>query len=256
MNAFTENKGVFKLSEMKYLLMVCMLSYSSLQAQKIVNYVFVGDKGVTTNVDEAHSFIIVKKYGKRFQRLDYKINAPLVKERNYSDSSLTILEGSYNFYNVDGALIETGNYKNNLKDETWYHFDEQNKLILEEKFQEGVLVSTISNFTSKKDTAKEETFKDEREAVYGKGNNDRVTYLRRSLNAKVGLQSIKGGTVYVGFTIDTSGKIINIYLKKSVEYVLDEEAKRVIEKSSDWKPAFQNGRALKGYRLQPISFVK
>ena len=76
------------------------------------------------------------------------------------------------------------------------------------------------------------------------------------MNAKVWLQSIKGGTVYVGFTIDTTGKIINIYINKYVEYVLDEEAKRVIEKSSDWKPAFQNGRALKEYRQQPISFAK
>ena len=69
--------------------------------------------------------------------------------------------------------------------------------------------------------------------------------MRRNLDAKVGLQSIKGGTVYVGFTIDTSGKIINVFIKKSVEYVLNEEAKRLIEKSSDWKPAFQDGRALK-----------
>lgn len=150
MSAFTENKGVFKLSSMKYLLMLCMLINSTPQAQQIVNYVFVGDKGVTTNVDEANSFIIVKKYGERFQRLDYKINAPLVKERNYSDSSLTLLEGSYNFYNDDGSLIETGNYKNNLKNGSWYHFDKQNNLISEKKFQEGILLNTISDFSKKK----------------------------------------------------------------------------------------------------------
>ena len=63
MSAFTENKGVFKLSSMKYFLMLCMLINSTLQAQQIVNYVFVGNKGVTKNVDEAHSFIIVKKFG-------------------------------------------------------------------------------------------------------------------------------------------------------------------------------------------------
>lgn len=94
---------------MKYLLALCMLAYSSLQAQQIVNYVFVGDEGATTNADDAHSFIIVKKYGERFQRLDYKISAPLVRERNYTDSSLTVLEGNYNFYNPAGELIESGN---------------------------------------------------------------------------------------------------------------------------------------------------
>ena len=65
------------------------------------------------------------------------------------------------------------------------------------------------------------------------------------MNAKIGLQSIKGGTVYVGFTIDTSGKIINVYIKKSVEYVLNEEAKKLIEKSSDWKPAFSKWSGVK-----------
>jgi len=256
MSAFTENKGVFKLSSMKYLLMLCMLINSTPQAQQIVNYVFVGDKGVTTNVDEANSFIIVKKYGERFQRLDYKINAPLLKERNYSDSSLTLLEGSYNFYNDDGSLIETGNYKNNLKNGSWYHFDKQNNLISEKKFQEGILLNTISDFSKKKDTAKEVNNRNEREAVYRKGNNDWVKYLRTNLNRKVVLQSIKGGNVYVGFTIDSLGKILNIYIKKSVEYILDEEAKRVIEKSSDWNPAEQAGKKVKAYRIQPITFVK
>lgn len=256
MNAFTKNKGVFKLSDMKYLLMICMLSYSTLQAQKIVNYVFVGDKGVTANVDEAHSFIIVKKYGERFQRLDYKINAPLVKERNYSDSSLTMLEGNYNFYNSEGKLIESGNYKNNLKDGTWYHFDVQNKLILEEKFQDGVLLSTITDFSPKKDSVKQESYKDEKEAVFGKGNNDWVKYLRKTINSNVGTNMAKGGTVLVGFTVETTGKCSNLFLKRSIEYKVDEEAKRVIETSPNWKPAFQNSQSVKAYRIQPISFLK
>ncbi len=231
-----------------------MFAYLPLQAQQIVNYVFVGDNGITENVNEAHSFIIVKKYGNRFQRLDYKINSPLVKERNYTDSSLSILEGAYHFYNPEGELIEAGKYKNNLKDGSWYHFNDRSKMILEEKFQDGILMSTTTDFSPKKDSVKQEAFKDEKEAVYGKGNSDWLKYLRKNLNSKVGLQSAKGGTVDVQFIIDTDGKIQNIYLKKSFEYALDEEAKRVIEKSPVWNPAFQNGKSVKAYRIQPISF--
>ena len=256
MNAFTENKGVFKLSSMRYLLMLCMLINSTLQAQQIVNYVFVSDKGVTTNIDEAHSFIIVKKYGKRFQRLDYKINAPLVKERNFSDSSLSILEGSFNLYNSDGTLIESGNYKNNLKDGSWYRFDDQSKMISEEKFQDGILLSTIADFSPKEESVKQESFIDKREAVFGKGNNDWLKYLRRTINSKVGINMSKGGTVLVGFTVETSGKCSNIFLKRSIEYKVDEEAKRVIETSPNWQPAFQNRKSVKAYRIQPISFLK
>ena len=118
------------------------------------------------------------------------------------------------------------------------------------------MLNTISDFSKKKDTAKEVNNRNEREAVYRKGNNDWVKYLRTNLNRKVVLQSIKGGNVYVGFTIDSLGKILNIYIKKSVEYILDEEAKRVIEKSSDWNPAEQAGKKVKAYRIQPITFVK
>lgn len=241
---------------MKLLLLLLMFAFSSLQAQQIVNYVFVGDKGVTTDVNEAHSFIIVKKYNGRFQRLDYKINAPLIKERNYSDSSLSILEGSYHFYNEYGELIETGIYKNNLKHGVWQRFDSGNKLILEENFEDGTLINSKTDFSKKSDTLKVEMFKDQREAMFGKRDYDFAKYLMKNINGNVGRNLIKGGIVLVGFTVDTTGKCFNIFLKRSVEYKADEEVRRAIEKCPNWKPAFQNGKELSAYRLQPISFVK
>ena len=242
---------------MKYLLALCMLAYSSLKAQQVVNNVFVGDNGITTNVDEAHSFIIVKKYGQRFQRLDYKINAPLVKERNYSDSSLSVLEGAYNFYNVDGVLIESGNYKENLKDGVWKHFDNENKLILEENFERGTLIHSKNDFSKNSDTLNQKTHIDRTEATFGKGGNYAFPkYLMKTINGKVGSNLGKTGIVQVGFTIDTTGKCLNIFLKKSVEYYVDEEVKRAIEKCPNWKPAFENGKPVNAYIIAPITFLK
>ena len=37
-------------------------------AQKIINLVFVGDKGVTENIKEAKFFIVVKDFGNKLQR--------------------------------------------------------------------------------------------------------------------------------------------------------------------------------------------
>ena len=238
---------------MKFLLVFLMFASSSIYAQQIVNYVFVGDKGVTIDVNEAHSFVIVKKYDARFQRLDYKIDAPLIKERNYSDSSLLILEGSYNFYNENGELIETGIYKNNLKQGLWQHFDSGNKLILEEKFEDGILINSKTDFSKINDTVK---FKDQREAMFGKRDYDFAKYLMKNINGNVGRNLTKGGIVLVAFTIDTKGKCYNIFLKRSVEYKVDEEVRRAIEKCPNWKPAYQNGKELNAYRIQPISFVK
>ena len=87
------------------------------KAQQISNVVFVGNNGVTENIKEAHSFIVVKKYLDSYVRLDYEFNAPLVKERNYTDSSLSVLEGKYYEYAVDGSIRKSGQYHNNLREE-------------------------------------------------------------------------------------------------------------------------------------------
>ena len=67
-------------------------------AQKIINLVFVGDKGVFENIKEAKFFIVVKDFGNKLQRLDYKMSGPLIKESNYLDSKLQILDGPYYEY--------------------------------------------------------------------------------------------------------------------------------------------------------------
>ena len=76
------------------------------------------------------------------------------------------------------------------------------------------------------------------------------------MNAKVGNQSANGGTVRVGFIVDTLGKCIDIHVRKSIEFVLDEEVKRIIYISPPWIPAEQAGKKVKAYRIQPITFVK
>jgi protein TonB len=36
---------------------------------------------------------------------------------------------------------------------------------------------------------------------------------------------------------------------------MEEEVMRVIQKSPKWRPAMQNGKPVKAYRKQPITFV-
>jgi protein TonB len=36
---------------------------------------------------------------------------------------------------------------------------------------------------------------------------------------------------------------------------MEEEAVRVIKKGAAWKPAIQNGRQVKAYRKQPVTFI-
>jgi protein TonB len=61
------------------------------------------------------------------------------------------------------------------------------------------------------------------------------------------------GTVVVQFIVDKDGTISNISAVSGPE-LLQEAATEVIKKSPNWTPASQNGRKVKSYKKQPITF--
>ncbi|HJU45260.1 MAG TPA: TonB family protein [Chitinophagaceae bacterium] len=62
------------------------------------------------------------------------------------------------------------------------------------------------------------------------------------------------GTVLIEFVVDIDGTISNIEAISGPEE-LREAAIRTIKKSGKWIPAIQNGRNVKTYKRQPITFV-
>jgi periplasmic protein TonB len=62
-------------------------------------------------------------------------------------------------------------------------------------------------------------------------------------------------TVIVKFIVDTNGTVSNVMVVNDAHPDLKKEAIRVISISSGWIPAEQNGRKVKAYRMQPITFI-
>jgi len=63
-----------------------------------------------------------------------------------------------------------------------------------------------------------------------------------------------GGKVIVDFKIDTTGKVIEVKIKQSVNAEIDREALRIINSMPHWSPGFQDGTAVSvKYRI-PIMF--
>jgi protein TonB len=59
----------------------------------------------------------------------------------------------------------------------------------------------------------------------------------------------------VQFIVDMEGKVSNVEAISGPETGgLREEAVNVIKKSGRWEPAIQNGRKVKSYKKQPITF--
>lgn len=162
-------------------------------AQQIVNLVWVGEKGITEDIKEARSFIVIKEYPSGFQRLDYNLGAPLEKVRNYSDSTLSVLNGFYYEYSFKGALSLSGEYLNNLKEKEWRYYNDTGKVILKMQYVNGILIKTINPDTLKKEDASDTKLKDgEVEAHYKKGDPDWRNYLIKNLSVDVIQKSVKG----------------------------------------------------------------
>jgi len=111
----------------------------------------------------------------------------------------------------------------------------------------------------KKDEDENKVFeKVEVEAQFKGGEREWRKYLERNLdpNAPVENGANEGTyTVTVQFIVDKEGKISDVKALTSHGHGMEEEAIKVIKRGPDWVPAIQNGRNVKAYRKQPITFV-
>jgi len=239
-------------------LLVSLLSIQFSIAQRVTKIVFLGEKGIVPDIKSAKSFIVMKKYPDgSYQRLNYKKEGPLESMQTYGDSSLSFFEGNYFRYSNRGLLNCMGYYKQNKKDSVWYYYNDTFKVIKKEIYRAGELIKTIDPDSVKKEFSSiEEFIKIEREASFPGKNGAWVDYLNRTVNPDVSLKSVTGGRIIVCFSISPLGDVENIYLRKSAEYVLDEEGIRVIRESPAWNPADQNGKKVIAFRTQPLEFIK
>jgi protein TonB len=91
------------------------------------------------------------------------------------------------------------------------------------------------------------------EAEFPGGVNKWRQYLERNLRVD---NDIPEGTyaVLIQFVVDKDGNISDVIALTDHGYGMEDEAKRVIKRGPKWNPAIQNGREVKAYRKQLITF--
>lgn len=62
-------------------------------------------------------------------------------------------------------------------------------------------------------------------------------------------------TVFIQFVVDKEGKISDVRSLTHYGYGMEEAAIRIIKKGPVWSPALLNGKKVKAYRKQPVTFV-
>lgn len=82
-------------------------------------------------------------------------------------------------------------------------------------------------------------------------------FLLRNLNPQTPIDNDAPAgnyTVLIQFVVDVDGTVSDIKPLTTLGYGLEQEAIRVLKKAAKWKPAIQNGRQVKAYRRQAITF--
>jgi len=95
------------------------------------------------------------------------------------------------------------------------------------------------------------------EASYPGGDAKWRQYLERNCNGQVASDNGAPAGTYttvIQFIVDKEGNISDVKALTNHGYGMEEEAMRVIKKGPKWTPAIQNGRQVKAYRKQPITF--
>ena len=95
------------------------------------------------------------------------------------------------------------------------------------------------------------------EASFKGGEREWRKYLEKNLDPNV---PVKNGcrpgtyTVVVQFIVAKDGSVLDLRALTNHGFGMEEEAMRMIKKGPDWVPAIQNGRQVKAFRKQPITF--
>ncbi len=88
-------------------------------------------------------------------------------------------------------------------------------------------------------------------------DGDWIKFLSKNLNPQVPIDNgapAGNYTVVLQFVVDADGVVSDIKALTTHGYGLEQEAIRVLRKAKKWEPAIQNGRKVKAYRKQPITF--
>lgn len=251
-----------KINTLLFFLLVTIATHAQkTKEEKELYYVF-DNKWNPSSIDSAIYMIYVKKINDTaFQWNYYNFTGPLINVETYKDQEGKILNGFIAYYDSEGNIDSSGYTLNGKKDGTWYFYTDTLSIWLQKDYVDGVLIKTIDLEEKRKKEALEKKVPSgfdsvEKEANLKGGTKEWRKYLEKNISfPDRALKLWKNGLVMIGFVVDTGGKLRNPVIIKSVEFSLDKEAVRLIEDAPKWEPALQNGKKVKAYRRQPITFM-
>lgn len=189
-----------------------------------------------------------------WQRDYYRFFGPLMTRENFKDKDGRIYHGTSYHYAANGRLDSTAEFVNGKKHGDAYRLSTDSfSYRIKYVFDNDVLVETVD--MTKKGSSNTRNYDDEKESEYPGGLSSWTRYLNKNLRYPARAMDAKAqGQAIVGFVVDSIGGVSDLFMARSVELSIDDEACRIISASGNWEPAFQNGKTVKSNKLQTIEF--
>lgn len=180
---------------------------------------------------------------------DFKINNywNLQKERKVADGN-----GDYQDIDEDG-YEESGKVKDGVPDGTWKGKNLQQKYTFVENYKNGKLISGI--------TTDSLSIEHPYDIVYQpptpkKGIDSFYKFIGLNLHIPQEARGKIFGKIFLSFTIDKTGKLVEPTILKGIGHGLDESAINVITFAKNWNPGIKRGIPVRVKYTLPITIAK
>lgn len=229
--------------------------------KKDVFYLFDKDGKNVTDYKKTSYFTRVQYVNDTCWKIDtYRYAGPMITSEVCKDNKAQMRHGQFAAYKRSGFIDSSGDYANGQMSGEWHYRNDTGGIVIMKTFDNGVLIKTrdlLKEKEEKPEVNMDTVFdKVEKESEFKGGIKQWQMYLTKNLRyPDAAIQTNSTGKVVVAFIVGKDGSVGDIFLHKSVEYSLDDEAVRMIRESPKWEPAYQNGRNVKSYKLQPLLFA-
>ncbi|ULQ56487.1 TonB family protein [Flavihumibacter rivuli] len=238
-----------------------LLSFCTMgQSSKGKDFFYLLDKNEngTSEVKDAKYFLHLWSEGDSlWHYCYYNLFGPRIRYESFKDKDATIAHGEFYYYNSKGMIDSIASFKDNLAHGDWWKVNDTGKLVRTVRYDKGKAVPLKDTISAKTlpDSIAQKLALSEKESEFPGGLSGWAAYLNKNMKyPERAVSSEIQGTVIVQFIVDKEGNVLDPMIYQSVEWSIDQEALRIIKQSPKWVPAMQDGRKVKSYKRQPITF--
>ncbi len=255
------------------LLIILTLCFFESEAQETRQYFLNKYFEVTQEQKEAFFIRLAQPYNEYWVYTDYDSKERVVRTGYYTDSTFTTPIGPHSF-SWEGQLLYKGRYVDGKPSGYWYFYNKKGEIYDSLHYYESETSKTnlALNKTSQEEKNKSKELKEEHlkkdtsvtftsvdiEATFPGGDKAWAKHISQKLSLPdliMALNRPQKMTVEIQFIVCKDGEICSVEALNSSSPLLDIMAVNAIRKGPRWQPASQNGRNVKAWRRQKISFI-